>query len=214
MAGNIEDDFREMGDQGPCGPCIELHYELIGGRNATHLVNQDGPDVIEIWIDVFVQYNREADKSLRLPPSKHIDTGLGFERLLSVLQNKTSNYDTDLFTPLFDKIQEVIGACSYRGRFGIEDTDGIDTAYRAVADHVRTSVFAISDGVIPNNVGRGYIVRRTVRRGAGYGRKYLNAELGSFFSKIVPTVIEHMGDTFPEIRRKETEFKEVLNEEE
>lgn len=214
LPGNMKDNFWEMGDQGPCGPCIEIHYDRIGGRNAAHLVNQDDPNVLEIWNVVFIQFNREADKSLRSLPSKHIDTGLGFERLVSVLQDKSSNYDTDVFSPLFKKIQEVTGARPYQGKFGAEDTDGVDTAYRVIADHVRTCTIAISDGAVPNNVGRGYVVRRVLRRGARYGRKYLNAEIGSFFSKIVPTVVEQLGDIFPEIRKKEKEVKEILDEEE
>lgn len=151
---------------------------------------------------------------MRLLPSKHIDTGLEFERLVSVLQNKASNYDTDLFSSLFEKIQEVTGARSYQGKFGAEDTDSLDTACRVVVDHVRRTTSAISDEVVPNNVGRGYIVRGILRRGARYGRKYLNGKIGSFFSKIVPTVVEQMGDTFPEIRKKEQDIKEILHEEE
>ena len=214
LPGNMKDNFWEMGEQGPCGPCSEIHYDRIGGRNAAHLVNQDDPNVLEIWNIVFIQFNREADKSLRSLPNKHIDTGLGFERLVSVLQDKSSNYDTDVFSPIFKKIQEITGARPYQGKFGTEDTDGVDTSYRVVADHVRTCTIAISDGVVPNNVGRGYVIRRVLRRGARYGRKYLNAEIGSFFSKIVPTVVEQLGDIFPEIRKKEKDVKEILDEEE
>ncbi|KAF2405139.1 putative alanyl-tRNA synthetase [Trichodelitschia bisporula] len=214
LPGNMKDNFWEMGDQGPCGPCSEVHYDRIGGRNAAHLVNQDDPNVLEIWNNVFIQYNREADKSLRPLPNKHVDTGMGFERLVSVLQDKSSNYDTDVFTPLFETIQSITGAREYRGRFGAEDPDGIDTAYRVVADHVRTVTFAISDGSVPNNVGRGYVVRRVLRRGARYARRYLNADIGSFFSKIVPALVQQMGDMFPEIRQKEQDVKEILDEEE
>lgn len=215
VPGDMKDNFWEMGDQGPCGPCIELHYDRIGGgRNASHLVNQDDPQVIEIWNVVFVQFNREEDRSLTPLPHKHIDTGLGFERLVSILQDKPSNYDTDVFSPLFEKIQEITGARPYRGKFGIEDTDGADTAYRVVADHVRTCTIAISDGVVPDSIGRAYVVRRILRRGVRYARKYLNAEIGSFFAKIVPTVIDQLGDIFPEIRRKEHDVKDILNEEE
>ena len=214
LTGDMKDNFWEMGDQGPCGPCSEVHYDRIGGRNAAHLVNQDDPNVLEIWNIVFIQYNREPDKSLRPLPHKHIDTGLGFERLVSVLQDKASNYDTDVFTPLFQRIQEITGAREYRGKFGDEDPDGIDTAYRVVADHVRTLTFAISDGAPPNNEGRGYVVRRVLRRGARYARKYFNSEIGEFFSKIVPTLIKQMGSMFPEIKRKEADVMEILNEEE
>ena len=214
LTGDMKDNFWEMGDQGPCGPCSEIHYDRIGGRNAAHLVNQDDPNVLEIWNNVFIQYNREPDKSLRPLPSKHVDTGMGFERLVSILQDKPSNYDTDCFTPLFTKIQEITGVRPYRGTFGSDDADGIDTAYRVVADHVRTLTFAITDGAYPNNEGRGYVIRRVLRRGARYARKYLNVEIGSFFSKIVPTLAEQMGGMFPEIKHKEQEVKDALDEEE
>ena len=214
LPGNMKDNFWEMGDQGPCGPCSEIHYDRIGGRNAASLVNMDDPNVIEVWNNVFIQYNREPDRSLRSLPAKHVDTGMGFERLVSILQDKPSNYDTDVFTPLFARIQEVTGVRPYSGNFGADDTDGIDTAYRVIADHVRTLTFAISDGGIPNNVGRGYVVRRVLRRGARYARKYMKVEIGDFFAKIVPTLVEQMGGMFPEIVRKEEEVKEILVEEE
>ncbi|GIZ43701.1 hypothetical protein CKM354_000691800 [Cercospora kikuchii] len=214
LTGDMKDNFWEMGDQGPCGPCSEIHYDRIGGRNASDLVNQDDPNVIEIWNNVFIQYNREPDKSLKSLPSKHIDTGMGFERLVSILQKKSSNYDTDVFTPLFARIQEVTGARPYQGKFGAEDVDGIDTAYRVVADHLRLLTFAISDGGVPNNVGRGYVVRRVLRRGARYARKYFNTNIGNFFSKLVPTLVEQMGEMFPEIKKKQEEVKEILDEEE
>jgi alanyl-tRNA synthetase len=214
LPGNMKDNFWEMGDQGPCGPCSEVHYDRIGGRNASDLVNQDDPNVLEIWNNVFIQYNREPDKSLRSLPSKHVDTGMGFERLVSVLQDKPSNYDTDVFTPLFDTIQQVTSVREYTGKFGDEDKDGIDTAYRVVADHIRTLTFAISDGGIPNNEGRGYVVRRVLRRGARYARKYFNVEIGEFFAKLVPTLVNQMGQMFPEISKKEEDVKEMLCEEE
>src|ERR1700760_2201245 len=227
-----KDNFWEMGEQGPCGPCSEVHYDRIGGRNAASLVNQDDPNVIEsmemerniryiananfnlVWNNVFIAFNREADRSLRPLPNKHVDTGMGFERLVSILQDKSSNYDTDVFMPLFKTIQEITGARSYEGKFGAEDADGVDTAYRVVADHVRLTTFAIADGGVPNNVGRGYVVRRVLRRGARYARKYLKADIGSFFSKIVPSLVAQMGDMFPEIKKKEQDVKEILDEEE
>ncbi|KAJ5099126.1 hypothetical protein N7532_006127 [Penicillium argentinense] len=214
LPGNMKDNFWEMGDQGPCGPCSEVHYDRIGGRNAAYLVNQDDPNVLEIWNNVFIQYNREADRSLKPLPNKHVDTGLGFERLVSVLQNKSSNYDTDVFTPIFQAIQNVTGAREYRGQFGADDPDGIDTAYRVVADHVRTLMFAISDGVVPNNEGRGYVIRRVLRRGARFARKYFQVEIGGFFSKLVPTVVEQLGEMFPELTRKQQDVMEILDEEE
>ncbi|CCE81569.1 Piso0_002228 [Millerozyma farinosa CBS 7064] len=214
LPGNAKDNFWEMGDQGPCGPCSEIHYDRIGGRNAASLVNEDDPDVIEVWNIVFIQYNREADSSLRPLPAKHIDTGMGFERLVSILQNKSSNYDTDVFTPIFNKIREVTGVRPYTGKFGSEDKDGIDTAYRVIADHARTLTFAISDGGVPNNEGRGYVLRRILRRGARYVRKYMNYPIGSFFQQIIPVIIERNSDIFPEISKYQEELKEILNEEE
>ena len=214
LTGNMKDNFWEMGEQGPCGPCSEIHYDRLGGRNAAHLVNRDDPNVLEIWNNVFIQYNREPDRSLRPLPNKHVDTGLGFERLVSVLQDKLSNYDTDVFTPLFESISKLTGTRPYTGKFGAEDADGVDTAYRVVADHVRTLTFAISDGGVPNNEGRGYVVRRVLRRGVRYARKYLNTDIGQFFSKVVPTLVQQMGDMFPEIKTKESDVKEILDEEE
>ncbi|KAI5786445.1 alanyl-tRNA synthetase [Peziza echinospora] len=214
LPGNMKDNFWEMGDQGPCGPCSEIHYDRIGGRNAAHLVNQDDPNVLEVWNNVFIQFNRESDRSLKSLPNKHVDTGMGFERLVSVLQDKLSNYDTDVFTPIFDRIQQITGARKYAGKFGDEDVDGIDTAYRVIADHVRTLSFSIADGGIPNNEGRGYVVRRILRRGARYARKYFDVPIGNFFSQIVPTLVLQMGEMFPELKKKEADIKEVLDEEE
>ncbi|EPE24212.1 Class II aaRS and biotin synthetase [Glarea lozoyensis ATCC 20868] len=215
LPGNMKDNFWEMGETGPCGPCSEVHYDRIGGgRNAAHLVNMDDPNVLEIWNNVFIQYDRQKDRSLKTLPAKHIDTGLGYERLVSVLQDKLSNYDTDVFSPLFAKIKEVTGARDYTDKYGKDDVDGIDTAYRVIADHIRLLTFAISDGGVPNNEGRGYVVRRVLRRGSRYARKYFNAEIGAFFSKILPALVEQMGEQFPEIVKKQDDVKEILDEEE
>ena len=159
------------------------------------------------------QYNREADKSLRNLPSQHIDTGMGFERIASILQGYDSNYDTDIFTPLFAAIQKVTGCRPYAGKIEKEDPEFIDMAYRVVADHVRTLTFAIADGAVPSNDGRGYVLRRVLRRAVRYGRQNLGAELG-FFSKLVPTLVAHMGDAFPEIVRKMDFVIEIIAEEE
>ncbi|CAL1705403.1 unnamed protein product [Somion occarium] len=214
LPGSLKDNFWEMGATGPCGPCSEIHYDHIGGREAAHLVNQDDPLVVEVWNNVFIQFNREDDGTLRPLPSKHVDTGMGYERLVSALQTKHSNYDTDVFSPIFTRIQELTGVRPYEGKFGEEDVDGIDTAYRVVADHVRTLTFALSDGGVPNNVGRGYVLRRILRRGARYARKKLGVTIGSFFSSLMPVVIEQMGDVFPELMKRPDEVKELLDEEE
>ena len=214
LPGNMKDNFWEMGDQGPCGPCSEIHYDKVGGRNAASLVNMDDPLVVEIWNLVFIQYDRQADKSLKPLPAKHVDTGMGYERLVSALQDTSSNYATDCFTPLFQKIKEVTGARDYTDKYGKDDVDGIDTAYRVVADHIRTLSFAMSDDCVPNNVGRGYVVRRVLRRGCRYARKYLNAEIGSFFSKLLPALLEQKGEEFPELQRKSQDLIEIMDEEE
>ncbi|KAG9036604.1 Alanine--tRNA ligase [Tulasnella sp. JGI-2019a] len=207
--------FEEMGATGPCGPCSEIHFDRIGGgRNAAHLVNQDDPNVLEIWNNVFIQFNREDDGSLRFLPAKHVDTGMGFERLVSVLQDKPSNYDTDVFMPLFEKISEMTGARPYSGKFGAEDEGDIDTAYRVIADHVRTLTIALSDGGVPNKDGRGYVLRRILRRGARYARKKFGVPIGSFFSTLMPVVVEQLGDFFPELRKRTADLQEILDEEE
>jgi alanyl-tRNA synthetase len=213
IPGNMKDNFWEMGDCGPCGPCSELHYDRIGGRNAADLVNQDDPDVLEIWNLVFMQYNRETNGELRTLPKQHVDTGMGLERLVSVVQNLRSNYDTDLFQPLFEKIQELSGCRAYSGKVGKEDADGVDTAYRVVADHARTLTVALADGGRPDNVGRGYVLRRILRRAVRFSSEKLGAPAGTF-AQLVPVVVELLGDCFTELRRDVASIQQIIVEEE
>uniref|UniRef100_A0A7N6C4I3 Alanine--tRNA ligase n=1 Tax=Anabas testudineus TaxID=64144 RepID=A0A7N6C4I3_ANATE len=159
----LKENFWEMGDTGPCGPCTEIHYDHVGGRDASSLVNTDGPDVVEIWNLVFMQYNRDVDRSLLLLPQFSVDTGMGLERLVSVLQGKQSNYDTDLFTPLLHAIHQRSGVGPYSGRTGA-DLGKVDTAYRVVADHIRTLSVCIADGVHPGMSGAELVLRRILRR--------------------------------------------------
>ncbi|KAG8144042.1 hypothetical protein E2320_001166 [Naja naja] len=209
----MKDNFWEMGDTGPCGPCSEMHYDRIGDRDAAHLVNQDDPNVLEIWNLVFIQFNREADGILKPLPKKNIDTGMGLERLVSVLQNKMSNYDTDLFLPYFEAIQKGTGCRPYAGQVGEEDVDGIDMAYRVLADHARTITIALSDGGRPDNTGRGYVLRRILRRAVRYAHEKLNAPKG-FFATLVDVVIQSLGGAFPELTKDPDMVKDIINEEE
>uniref|UniRef100_A0A673NJ38 Alanine--tRNA ligase n=1 Tax=Sinocyclocheilus rhinocerous TaxID=307959 RepID=A0A673NJ38_9TELE len=213
LPGSMKDNFWEMGDTGPCGPCSEIHYDRIGGRDAAHLVNMDDPNVLEIWNLVFIQFNRESETVLKPLPKKSIDTGMGLERLVSVLQKKMSNYDTDLFIPYFEAIQKGTGARAYTGKVGAEDTDGIDMAYRVLADHARTITIALSDGGRPDNTGRGYVLRRILRRAVRYSHEKLGARKG-FFASLVDVVVESLGDAFPELRKDPDMVKDIINEEE
>ncbi|XP_021935281.1 alanine--tRNA ligase, cytoplasmic isoform X2 [Zootermopsis nevadensis] len=213
LPGNMKDNFWEMGETGPCGPCSELHFDRIGDRDAAYLVNQDDPDVLEIWNLVFIQFNRESDCSLKSLPKRHIDCGLGLERLVSVIQEKRSNYDTDLFLPLFHAIQKGTGVPPYRGRVGSDDDDGVDMAYRVLADHARTLTIALADGGHPDNTGRGYVLRRILRRAVRYATEKLNAKPG-FFATLVNTVVEILGDTFPEVRKDPQSIIDMINDEE
>ncbi|KAK7249586.1 alanyl-tRNA synthetase [Aureococcus anophagefferens] len=207
------DNFWEMGDTGPCGPCTEIHYDRVGGRDAAALVNMDDPDVIEIWNNVFIQYNRDKF-GLKELPAQHVDTGMGFERLASILQGQMSNYDTDIFTPLFAEIQAVSGCpVAYAGKIGDEDKETKDMAYRVVADHVRTLTFAITDGAVPDTQGRGYVLRRVLRRAVWYGQHFLGAPKG-FVYKLVPKLCEVLGEAFPEIVKAKDTVMAVLEGEE
>lgn len=201
-----------MGDTGPCGPCSEVHYDRIGNRDASALVNADDPDVIEIWNIVFIQYNRD-EKGLAPLPAKHIDTGMGLERLVSILQDKSSNYDTDVFSPIFKKLEELSKVGPYEGKLGEEDATLKDTAYRAVADHIRTLTFALADGAVPNNEGRGYVLRRILRRATRYGQQILKADPG-FFQKLIPVVVETFGGAYPELVENQATITEIIAEEE
>uniref|UniRef100_A0A8C4EUM6 alanine--tRNA ligase n=1 Tax=Dicentrarchus labrax TaxID=13489 RepID=A0A8C4EUM6_DICLA len=213
LPGSMKDNFWEMGDTGPCGPCSEIHFDRIGGRDASHLVNMDDPNVLEIWNLVFIQFNRESETELKPLPKKSIDTGMGLERLVSVLQNKMSNYDTDLFIPYFEAIQKGTGARPYTGKVGAEDADGIDMAYRVLADHARTITIALSDGGRPDNTGRGYVLRRILRRAVRYSHEKLGAQKG-FFASLVDVVVDSLGDAFPELRKDPEMVKDIINEEE
>ena len=200
-----KDNFWEMGDTGPCGPCSEIHFDGTPEGNATaEMVNADLPEVIEIWNLVFIQYNRRADQSLEELPAKHVDTGMGFERLVAVMQGKASNYDTDVFMPLIDKVCEISGK-PYEGDYAV--------AMRVIADHIRTLTIAISDGVLPSNEGRGYVLRRLLRRAALYGRKLGLEE--PFMVQLLPVLHESLGEVFPEIvERKNVVQREIQSEEE
>lgn len=211
LDGNKKDNFWEMGDQGPCGPCTEIHVDLrsedekklVSGRD---LVNKDHPQVVEIWNLVFMQFNRKADGSLERLSAKHVDTGMGFERLCMVLQNKKSNYDTDVFTPLITKIQEITH--SVYGK-----NEKTDIAIRVIADHVRAVSFAIADGQLPSNTGAGYVIRRILRRAIRYGFTFLNQK-EAFIYKLVEVLSHQMGDFFPEIKSQQTLVQGVIREEE
>jgi alanyl-tRNA synthetase len=207
--GNKKDNFWEMGETGPCGPCSEIHYDRTPDGSGGALVNKGSPDVIEIWNLVFIQYNRGPDGVLTPLPAKHVDTGMGFERITSVLQGKTSNYDTDIFAPIFDAIQEITGAEPYSG---ILD-DLKDTAYRVIADHIRALTFSLTDGAVPGNKDRGYVVRSILRRAERFGRQYLKTK-EPFLYRLVLTVVELMGPVFPELRKDPKRVIDVIVDEE
>ncbi|MCS7020765.1 MAG: alanine--tRNA ligase [Gemmataceae bacterium] len=207
--GSKKDNFWEMGDTGPCGPCTEIHYDRTPDKSGSQLVNRGTDRVIEIWNLVFIQFNRNEDQTLTPLPARHVDTGMGFERICAVLQGKESNYDTDVFTPLFAAIKDVTGAAPYGGRLD----DLKDVAYRVIADHIRTLTFALTDGAAIGNVGRDYVLRRILRRAERYGVQYLGTQ-EPFLYRLVPVLVEQMGDVFPELRRQPDHVQEQIREEE
>jgi len=211
LDGNKEDNFWEMGEQGPCGPCSEIHVDIRSEAEKAkvpghELVNKDHPQVVEIWNLVFMQFNRRANGSLEKLPAQHVDTGMGFERLCMVLQNKQSNYDTDVFMPLIREI----GVISNK-EYG--EDEKVDIAIRVVADHLRAVSFSIADGQLPSNTGAGYVVRRILRRAVRYGFTFLDNK-EPFIYKLVDTLIRDMGEAFPEIVREKNLIVNVIREEE
>jgi alanyl-tRNA synthetase len=207
-----KDNFWEMGETGPCGPCSEIHIDLSEkGDIAPSLINAGSPDAIEIWNLVFIQYNRSEKGELEPLPAKHVDTGMGFERVVAILQGKRSNYDTDLFQPVIREIETIVRmrhAASQR--YGTDER--IDIAMRVIADHVRALTFAIADGAIPSNESRGYVLRRILRRASRFGR---NLDLHEpFIYKLVSSLVETMGDAYPEIKQKRSFVEHAIEGEE
>ena len=212
LMGNKDDNFWEMGAQGPCGPCSEIHVDIrtpqekaaVDGKT---LVNMDHPQVVEIWNLVFMQYNRKADASLEILPNQHIDTGMGFERLCMVLQGVKSNYDTDVFKPIIREIEAVTRCVAY----GTDQK--VDIAVRVISDHLRAVAFSIADGQLPSNTGAGYVIRRILRRAVRYGFTFLNTK-DPFIYKLVDTLIKQMGGAFPELKKEKNLITNVIKEEE
>lgn len=209
--GSKKDNFWEMGDTGPCGPCSEIHIDLRDDEErakvpGVELVNKDHPQVIEIWNNVFMQFNRKADGSLESLPAKHVDTGMGFERLCMAIQGKQSNYDTDVFQPIIKEIGRICG-CSYG------NASETDIAMRVIADHIRTIAFSITDGQLPSNAKAGYVIRRILRRAVRYGYTFLN-QRNAFMYKLIPALIDTMGDAYPELEAQKSLVEKVIKEEE
>lgn len=220
ILGNKKDNFWEMGDQGPCGPCSEIHIDLRSNEerakvSGKSLVNADHPQVVEIWNNVFMEFNRKADGSLEKLPAKHVDTGMGFERLCMAMQGVTSNYDTDVFTPLIRKVEEITGLKYTDNTIKniSEEQNKINIATRVVVDHVRAVAFAIADGQLPSNTGAGYVIRRILRRAIRYGFTFLNQK-EAFIYKLVEVLANQMGEAFPEIKLQKNLVENVIKEEE
>ena len=209
--GNKHDNFWEMGDTGPCGPCSEIHIDLRSDEEIARipgkdLVNTDNDQVIEIWNLVFMQYNRKADGSLEPLPAKNIDTGMGFERLCMVLQGKTSNYDTDVFSGMIGKIEELSG-------HKYHENGKTEVAMRVIADHIRAIAFSIADGQLPSNVKAGYVIRRILRRAVRYGYTFLGFD-EPFLCALIPQLVSDMGEAYPELGRQQKLIESVIREEE
>ncbi len=204
-----KDNFWMMGDTGPCGPCTEIHIDRTPDGSGGKLVNKGDWRVMEIWNLVFIQYNRDEHGKLHSLPARHVDTGMGFERVTAVLQGKDSNYDTDVFSPIFRAIQDVTKAAPYTGK--LEDLR--DTAYRVVADHIRALTFALTDGAQIGNVGRDYVLKRILRRAERYGRQYLGTK-EPFLCNLVSAVVEAMGHVFPELKRNPQAVADAIRSDE
>lgn len=211
--GNKKDNFWEMGESGPCGPCSEIHIDIRSEEEKARIpgikrVNQDDPQVVEVWNLVFMEFNRKADKSLEKLPQQHVDTGMGFERLCMALQGTTSNYDTDVFTPLIAKVEQLSGK-KYTGILENEK----DIAIRVVVDHIRAVSFAIADGQLPSNGGAGYVIRRILRRAISYSYRFLGMK-EPFLFELVSVLKDQMGAFFPELEKQGTLVTEVIKSEE
>jgi len=207
--GNKKDNFWEMGATGPCGPCTEIHFDRTPDKSGASLVNGGSDQCIEIWNNVFIQFNRNEDQSLTPLPARHVDTGMGFERICAVINGVPSNYDTDVFTPIFEAIQTVTGASPYAGSM-----EGLpDIAYRVIADHIRTLTFALTDGAVPGNKGRNAVIRSVLRRASRYGRQVFGRN-EPFLYKLSNTVVEQLGNVFPELKKNPEKVREVIYDEE